>query len=109
MHIQFIRNAPTSQRNSVIYYEYAKKHHAKIVGIIENYPHLKIHQQLGVSIYASSLTKASYPRMVFGEGLINNAVLGSLYTPSHAPDHISGALPAHTQWSSGVGMAAHSM
>ncbi|WP_460639900.1 MBL fold metallo-hydrolase [Larkinella harenae] len=88
------------QRNPQVYYDYAKKANAKIVGIIETHPHAdfvsahsEMHQKLGVPIYASSLTKSSYKKTNFDEGqrirLSDNLVLRSLYTPGHAPDHVS--------------------
>ena len=88
------------QRNPQLYYDFAKNNDAEIVGVIETHPHadfvsshLEIHQNLGVPIYTSSLTKAKYPLTVFDEGqvisLSDQVVLRSMYTPGHAPDHIA--------------------
>ncbi|WP_229210982.1 MBL fold metallo-hydrolase [Dyadobacter jiangsuensis] len=88
------------QRNPQLYYDFAKKHGAAIVGVIETHPHadfvsshLEIHQKLNVPIYASSLTKSKYPLTAFDEGqlikLSDKVGLRSLYTPGHAPDHIA--------------------
>ncbi|MDQ6480071.1 MBL fold metallo-hydrolase [Dyadobacter sp. LHD-138] len=88
------------QRNPEVYYDFAKKHGASIVGIIETHPHadfvsshLEIHQNLDVPIYASSLTKSQYPLTAFDEDqvirLTDKVGLRSLYTPGHAPEHIA--------------------
>ncbi|MDQ3291396.1 MAG: MBL fold metallo-hydrolase, partial [Bacteroidota bacterium] len=88
------------QRNPQIYYDYAQKNNAEIVGIIETHPHadfvsahLEMHQKLKVPIYASSLTKANYPAAAFDDKkiikLTDHVSLRALYTPGHAPDHIS--------------------
>jgi hydroxyacylglutathione hydrolase len=91
------------QRNPEAYYDFAKKHGATIVGVIETHPHadfvsshLEIHQNLNVPIYASGLTKSKYPLTAFDEGqtirLTEKVGLRSLYTPGHAPDHIAAVL-----------------
>ncbi|TDE09351.1 MBL fold metallo-hydrolase [Dyadobacter psychrotolerans] len=91
------------QRNPQVYYDFAKKHDASIVGIIETHPHadfvsshLEIHRSLNVPIYASSLTKSQYPLTAFDEGgiikLTDKVGLRSMYTPGHAPDHIAAVL-----------------
>ncbi|QMU26684.1 MBL fold metallo-hydrolase [Adhaeribacter radiodurans] len=88
------------QRNPQIYYDFAQKHNAQIIGVIETHPHadfasahLEMHQKLQVPIYASSLTKPKYPGTAFDEGrtikLSGLVGLRSIYTPGHAPDHIS--------------------
>ncbi len=88
------------ERNPQIYYDYAQKNNARIIGVIETHPHadfasshLEIHQKLKVPIYSSSLTKPEYPGTAFDEGrtlkLSDNVGLRSIYTPGHAPDHIS--------------------
>ncbi|WP_138994277.1 rhodanese-like domain-containing protein [Larkinella sp. C7] len=93
------------QRNPDVYYDFAKKNGASIVGIIETHPHadfvsshLEIHQNLNVPIYASSLTKSNYPFTAFDEGqvikLTDQVGLRSLFTPGHAPDHIAAVLYA---------------
>jgi hydroxyacylglutathione hydrolase len=58
--------------------------------------HLEIHTTLNVPIYASSLTKSKYPVKAFDEGatirLTDQIGLRSMYTPGHAPDHVSAIL-----------------
>lgn len=91
------------QRNPEVYYDFAKKHGATIVGVIETHPHadfvsshLEIHQNLNVPIYGSGLTKSKYPLTAFDDGqtikLTDKVGLRSLYTPGHAPDHIAAVL-----------------
>ncbi|MDR6808829.1 glyoxylase-like metal-dependent hydrolase (beta-lactamase superfamily II)/rhodanese-related sulfurtransferase [Dyadobacter sp. BE34] len=88
------------QRNPQIYYDFATKHGATIIGVIETHPHAdfvsshqEIHQTLKVPIYASGLTKCQYPLTAFDEGkvikLSEKVGLRSLFTPGHAPDHIA--------------------
>ncbi len=88
------------KRDPQVYYDYAKKQRAEIVGVIETHPHadfasahLEIHRKLNVPIYASSLTAPGYPATAFDDGafirLTDKVGLRSLYTPGHAPDHIS--------------------
>jgi hydroxyacylglutathione hydrolase len=91
------------QRNAQPYFDFAEKHHANIIGVIETHPHadfvsshLELHQKLGVPIYASSLTKANYPVKTFDEGstiqITDEVGLRAIYTPGHAPDHIAAVL-----------------
>lgn len=88
------------KRDPQVYYDYAKKHDAEIVGIIETHPHadftsahLEMHKKLNVPIYSSSLTEPGYPATAFDDGefikLTDKVGLRSLYSPGHAPDHIS--------------------
>ncbi|MGV3685034.1 MAG: MBL fold metallo-hydrolase [Daejeonella sp.] len=86
-------------RNPQQYYDYAKEMSAEIIAVVETHPHadfvsshLEIHQTKGASIYAHSLTGASYPFEPFDEGTeisFGNIKLSSLYTPGHSPDSIS--------------------
>ncbi|MER2996597.1 MBL fold metallo-hydrolase [Pontibacter populi] len=81
------------------YYDYAKEHDAKIVGVIETHPHadfvsshLEIHQKTGATIYTHSLVGADYPHQAFDEGAVlefGDIKLKSLHTPGHSPDSIS--------------------
>jgi hydroxyacylglutathione hydrolase len=91
------------QRDPQVYYDFAKKNGASIIGIVETHPHadfvsshLEFHQNLNVPIYASSLTKAKYSLTPFDEGqlikLTDRIGLRSMYTPGHAPDHIAAVL-----------------
>jgi hydroxyacylglutathione hydrolase len=91
------------ERNPQIYYDFAQKNNAKIIGVIETHPHadfasahLEIHNHLGATIYASSLTKPAYPFTPFDEGnvikLSDEVSLRSVFTPGHAPDHVSAVL-----------------
>lgn len=88
------------QRNPEIYYAFAHKNDAQIVGVIETHPHadfvsahLEMHLTAQIPIYTSSLTKAHYPLTPFDEGhtiqLSDKIRLRSMYTPGHAPDHIA--------------------
>ncbi|MBB6610519.1 MBL fold metallo-hydrolase [Pontibacter sp. Tf4] len=81
------------------YYDYAKEHDAKIVGVIETHPHadfvsshLEIHQKTGATIYTHSMVGADYPHQAFDEGAelqLGEVKLKSLHTPGHSPDGIS--------------------
>ncbi len=85
-------------RNPQPYYDFATKHHAKIVGVIETHPHadfvsshLEIHQTTGATIYVSKLVKALYKHCSFDEGdkiQLSNITLHALNTPGHSPDSI---------------------
>jgi len=81
------------------YYDFAKEHNAKIVGVIETHPHadfvsshLEIHQKTGATIYTHSLVGADYLHKSFDEGAeiqLGEVTLKSLHTPGHSPDSIS--------------------
>lgn len=81
------------------YYDYASKHDAAIVGVIETHPHadfvsshLEIAQETGATIYASGKTGADYPHQAFDEGQVihlNGIQLKAINTPGHSPDSIS--------------------
>ncbi|HYK75823.1 MAG TPA: MBL fold metallo-hydrolase [Daejeonella sp.] len=85
-------------RNPEPYFEFAKRHHAKITGVIETHPHadfvsshLEIHQKTGATIYASKLLGAEYPHTPFDEGNIislGKIKLKAINTPGHSPDSI---------------------
>ena len=62
-------------RNPQQYLDYAKENEAEIMGVIETHPHadfinshLKLHQTLGSTIYASKIVKALYPHQTFDDG-----------------------------------------
>ncbi|MCC5944902.1 MAG: MBL fold metallo-hydrolase [Bernardetiaceae bacterium] len=87
-------------RNPQPYYDFAKKHDAKIIGVIETHPHadfvsshLEIHETTGATIYVSKLVGADYPHKAFDEGdeikLNKNIKLKALHTPGHSPDSIT--------------------
>ncbi len=86
-------------RNPQPYYDFAKAHGARIVGVIETHPHadfvsahLEIHKDTGATLYAHSLVGADYPHRAFDEGAVlelGKIKLKSLYTPGHSPDGIS--------------------
>lgn len=88
------------QRDPQVYYDFAQKNDAVIVGVIETHPHadfvsahLEMQKKLSVPIYASSLTKPKYAATAFDDGntipLTLEVGLRSMYTPGHAPDHVS--------------------
>lgn len=88
------------QRNPQIYYDYAKRNKATIIGVVETHPHadfvsshLQMHKELQVPVYSSGFTNASYPATAVDDGdqikLSDLVGLRVLYTPGHAPDHIS--------------------
>lgn len=86
-------------RNPKQYFEFAKQHDAKIIGVIETHPHadfvsshLEIHKENGATIYNHSLTGVSYPFTPFDDGAhlsFGDLKLKSLHTPGHSPDSIS--------------------
>jgi hydroxyacylglutathione hydrolase len=86
-------------RNPQPYYDFAKKHHAKITAVIETHPHadfisshLEIHQSTGATIYVSKLLGAEYEHETFDGGdaiVLGNITLKALNTPGHSPDSIS--------------------
>ena len=85
-------------RNIQPYLNYAKQHHAKIIGIIETHTHadfvsghLELHQITGAVIYCSKLSGVSYPHHTFDEGdqiIFGDVTLRPISTPGHSPDSI---------------------
>lgn len=81
------------------YYDFAKKHHAKIEAVIETHlhadfvsSHLEIHKTTGAAIYTSSLAGAAYPHTAFDQGgkiTVGKVKLKAFNTPGHSPDSIS--------------------
>ncbi|WP_229216995.1 MBL fold metallo-hydrolase [Dyadobacter luteus] len=82
------------------YYDYADKNGLQITGVIETHPHadfISSHHEINktkkATIYASKLTKASYPHQQFDQGdvieLGKDVKLKALQTPGHSPDSIS--------------------
>lgn len=86
-------------RNTKPYLDFATKHQAKIVAVIETHPHadfisshLELHQTTGATIYCSALTGATYPHQAFDDGAVlnfGNIKLKAINTPGHSPDSIS--------------------
>ncbi|KAA9332828.1 MBL fold metallo-hydrolase [Adhaeribacter soli] len=86
-------------RNPQPYYDFAKQHSAKIIGVIETHPHadfvsshLEIQRKTGATIYTHSLVGADYPHQAFDEGALlefGKIKLKALHTPGHSPDGIS--------------------
>jgi hydroxyacylglutathione hydrolase len=81
------------------YYDFAQKHEAQIIGVIETHPHadfvsshLQIHQQTGAKIFTSKLMNPEFSFIAFDEGAvieIGKVKLKALNTPGHSPDSIS--------------------
>lgn len=85
-------------RNPQPYYDYAQKHNARIVGVIETHPHadfvsshLEIAETTGATIYVSEKVNAFYLHQPFDEGQVieaGNIRLLAINTPGHSPDSI---------------------
>lgn len=85
-------------RNPQQYIEYAKKHEAKITGVIETHPHadfvsshLELYKTLGATIYASKSVDAAYQHQAFDEPgsiQLGKIKLSAINTPGHSPDSI---------------------
>jgi glyoxylase-like metal-dependent hydrolase (beta-lactamase superfamily II)/rhodanese-related sulfurtransferase len=81
------------------YYDFAQKHEAQIISIIETHPHadfvsshLQIHQQTGAKIFASKLMNPDFSFVAFDDGAVlefGKVKLKALNTPGHSPDSIS--------------------
>ncbi len=81
------------------YYQYAEKHDASIIAIIETHPHadfvsshVEISKKTGANIYVSSMLNPLYEFTAFDEGdeiSIGKIKLKALHTPGHSPDSIS--------------------
>ena len=81
------------------YLDFADERKANITAIIETHPHAdfasshsELHLRTAAPVYASKLTKASYPHQPFDEGQaldLGGFVLRPLNTPGHSPDSIS--------------------
>lgn len=81
------------------YYEYADKHNATIVAVVETHPHadfvsshVEISKKTGADIYVSSLLNPLYDFTPFDEGdeiSVGKIKLKALNTPGHSPDSIS--------------------
>jgi hydroxyacylglutathione hydrolase len=81
------------------YYDFANKHEAKIICVIETHPHadfvsshLQIQQQTGAKIFASKLMKPDFSFIAFDEGgalEFGKVKLRAMNTPGHSPDSIS--------------------
>ncbi|MBN8571133.1 MAG: MBL fold metallo-hydrolase, partial [Ignavibacteria bacterium] len=81
------------------YFEYAEKHNATIIAVIETHPHadfvsshVEISKKTGADIYVSSLLNPLYDFTPFDEGNtinIGKIKLRAINTPGHSPDSIS--------------------
>lgn len=84
------------ERNPQPYYDFAAKHNAKIIGVIETHPHadfvsshLEIHETTGATIYVNSLVGAEYSHQEFDGGdaiTVGKLTLEAIHTPGHSPD-----------------------
>lgn len=80
------------------YLDFARQHHAEIIGVIETHPHadfvsshLELHEKLGATIYASRLLGADYVHTSFDDGdtiTLGKLKLKAINTPGHSPDSI---------------------
>ncbi len=81
------------------YYDFAARHEARIVAVIETHPHadfVSSHQEIarhtGAAIRVSRLLGADYAHEAFDEGqefTIGKLTFRALNTPGHSPDSIS--------------------
>lgn len=81
------------------YYEFVKKHNARIVAIIETHPHAdfvsshtEIHRYTGVPIYISDKYDAAYEHVDLADEdtiKLGASTLKARFTPGHSPDSIS--------------------
>jgi hydroxyacylglutathione hydrolase len=86
-------------RDPQIYYDFARKHEATIVAVIETHPHadfVSAHQEIaqatGAKVYVSGMVGAEYEHVPFDEGSelkLASLTLLPLNTPGHSPDSIS--------------------
>jgi glyoxylase-like metal-dependent hydrolase (beta-lactamase superfamily II) len=80
------------------YYDFAQKHQAEIIAVIETHPHadfvsshLEIARATGAAIYTSALAEVQYPHVPFDEAIVlsfGKIGLKALNTPGHSPDSI---------------------
>lgn len=85
-------------RNPQQYLDFAERHHAKIIAVIETHPHadfvsshLELHHITGATLYTSGLVGATYPHKPFDEGdqiALGSVRLAAINTPGHSPDSI---------------------
>ncbi|WP_019948667.1 MBL fold metallo-hydrolase [Hymenobacter aerophilus] len=81
------------------YYDYARKHEARIISVIETHPHAdfvsshrEIAEHTGATIRVSKLLGADYAHEAFDEGQefsSGKLTLRALNTPGHSPDSIT--------------------
>jgi len=86
-------------RNISEYLDFAARHGAKIIGVIETHPHadfisghLELHETTGATIYCSKSLGAAYPHQSFDDGDVltfGKVKLKAINTPGHSPDSIS--------------------
>jgi glyoxylase-like metal-dependent hydrolase (beta-lactamase superfamily II)/rhodanese-related sulfurtransferase len=80
------------------YYDFANRHDADIIAVIETHPHadfvsshLEIAQATGATIFTSAFAYAQYPHTPFNETMalsFGKIRLRALNTPGHSPDSI---------------------
>ncbi|APU70172.1 MULTISPECIES: MBL fold metallo-hydrolase [Christiangramia] len=85
-------------RNPQPYYDFAKKHNANIIAVIETHlhadfvsSHLQIQKEKGAVIYASKFADAKYSHISFDQDdvlALGKIELKALNTPGHSPDSI---------------------
>lgn len=87
------------ERDPTKYYEYAKQHNAKIVGVLNTHPHadfaswhLQIHQETQATIYVSDKVWAEYPHILANKDTsisFGSSKIQVYETPWHSPDSLS--------------------
>ncbi|MBF9252188.1 MBL fold metallo-hydrolase [Pontibacter sp. 172403-2] len=86
-------------RDPQSYYDFAEKHGAKIVAVVETHlhadfvsGHLEIHSATNAPVYISRRAEVTYPHTAFDEGdqvTVGKLKLVALNTPGHSSDSIS--------------------
>src|SRR3546814_18509699 len=85
-------------RNPQQYLDFAERHHAKIIAVIETHPHadfvsshLELHHITGATLYTSGLVGATYPHKPFDEGdqiALGSVGLAAIKTPGPSQDSL---------------------
>ena len=81
------------------YYDFAQRHGARIVSVLETHPHADFvsgHREIaahtGAVVRVSPLVGAAYPHQPFDEGdsfTVGKLTFRALHTPGHSPDSLS--------------------